>query len=141
MREWEEAENERKEAALKNNETFVPEKKEWPSIDPEPFESEDVKFIVCLDTLGQDRELSDDQKRRVLNHVNKFREIWEQREIKTLEQDRNQKIKTSDEDKIWIAENAERIKDEEEKFAEVCVKELDEDNQPEDDDHKSLILN
>lgn len=63
----------------------------------------------------------------MLQHVNKFREIWEQREVKTLETDRDQKIKTQEEDKVWLAENQERIKDEEEKFADTTLKELEED--------------
>ena len=63
----------------------------------------------------------------MLQHVTKFREIWEQREVKTLEADRDQKIKTQEEDKVWLAENQERIKDEEEKFADTTLKELEED--------------
>ena len=63
----------------------------------------------------------------MLQHVTKFREIWEQREVKTLETDRDQKIKTQEEDKVWLAENQERIKDEEEKFADTTLKELEED--------------
>lgn len=59
--------------------------------------------------------------------MNKFRDIWEQREIKTLEADRDQKIKTTEEDKLWLAENAERIKDDEEKHADTTLKELEED--------------
>lgn len=59
--------------------------------------------------------------------MTKFREIWEQREVKTLEADRDQKIKTQEEDKVWLAENQERIKDEEEKFADTTLKELEED--------------
>lgn len=73
--------------------------------------------------------------------MNKFRDIWEQREIKTLEADRDQKIKTTEEDKLWLAENAERIKDDEEKHADTTLKELEEDQQPEDDDHKTLMQN
>ena len=59
--------------------------------------------------------------------MTKFREIWQQRELKTLETDRDQKIKTQEEDKVWLAENLERIKDEEEKFADTTLKELEED--------------
>ena len=73
--------------------------------------------------------------------MNKFRDIWEQREIKTLEADRDQKIKTTEEDKLWLAENADIIKDDEEKHADTTLKELEEDQQTEDDDHKTLMQN
>lgn len=100
-----------------------------------------MKFAICIDTLGQDRELTDEEKRTILTCVDKLREIWEERENKILAEDRDQRIKTTDQDKLWIAENLEPLKDEEEKDAEQMIKELEEDQQPTDDEHKNLMMN
>lgn len=47
-----ENEKDRQETAEKSGEKFVPDNKEWPAIEADPFESEEIKFVVCLDTLG-----------------------------------------------------------------------------------------
>jgi hypothetical protein len=39
---------------------FEPEVKEWEEILEKPFDIVEERYVVCLDTLGQDRELSDD---------------------------------------------------------------------------------
>lgn len=36
-------------------------------IKPSPFDTVEEKFVICIDTLGQDRELTDEQKRFALN--------------------------------------------------------------------------
>ena len=139
--EWEEGENERKEAAEKAGEAYVPEPKTWEEINPAPFDTVEEKFVVCLDTLGQDRELTDDQKRFVLQTVEKYRNTWEQRENSMLEKDRDDRLKVLEADKQWQAENAEALATEEEQHVEEQLKELDEQHQPEDDDHKTLMMN
>lgn len=99
--EWEEGEREKKEAAEKAGENYVPEQRSWQEINPAPFETVEEKFVVCIDTLGQDRELTDDQKRLVLQTVEKYRNTWEQRENSMLEKDRDDRLKTSEADKLW----------------------------------------
>lgn len=39
-------------------ETFEPEIREWPEIECTPFLSTQKQFVVCLDTMGQDREFT-----------------------------------------------------------------------------------
>ena len=40
---------------------WVPsETREWPEIELDPFASIEEKYVVCLDTMGQDRELTHD---------------------------------------------------------------------------------
>lgn len=42
-----------KEAALANGQTdWAPEEKEWPEIKTEPFQTQDEKYVVCLDAMG-----------------------------------------------------------------------------------------
>lgn len=61
-----------KEEKEKNNEKWEPEEKVWEEIANPVYLSEEHKFAVCIDTLGQDRELTDDEKRTALTYVSKF---------------------------------------------------------------------
>ena len=45
-----------------------------------------------MDTLGQDREFSDDQKRFTLTTVKTYKEIWEKQEVASLTKDRDRKL-------------------------------------------------
>jgi hypothetical protein len=58
--EWKEEQDQIKEDKLRNGEKYVAEKREWPEIKPAPFVTNEQKFVICIDTLGQDRALSDD---------------------------------------------------------------------------------
>ena len=48
--------------------------------------------MLCLDTLGQDRQFSDDEKRFVLETVTAYRECWEKQEEYCLTADRDRKL-------------------------------------------------
>ena len=45
------------------------------------------KFVVCLDTMGQDREFTNDQRRFVLETVLAFKKAWEQSEVRVMDND------------------------------------------------------
>lgn len=64
----EEYENRKGEAA-RSGDPFDEEEKEFPLEEVKPFQSSDEKFVICLDTLGQDREFTNDQRRFVLETV------------------------------------------------------------------------
>jgi hypothetical protein len=66
---FEEEQNNKREAAQANNEPFEEEVREWPEFETAPFLTFEQKFVVCLDTMGQDREFTDDQRRFVLETV------------------------------------------------------------------------
>lgn len=48
--------------------------------------------MVCLDTLGQDRGFTDDERRFVLTTVQRFKKFWEDSEVRALNNDCNRKI-------------------------------------------------
>lgn len=50
----------KKDAAESAGEPFELETRDWPEIDFAPFISAEQKFVVCLDSMGQDRQFSDD---------------------------------------------------------------------------------
>ena len=47
--------NSRKEQAASNQEVFDEEEREWEVIEPKEYTSVEEKYVVMLDTLGQDR--------------------------------------------------------------------------------------
>jgi hypothetical protein len=57
-----------------------------------------------LDTLGQDRQFTPDEKRFILNAVQRFTQLWEQQEVRSLTMDRDAKLELIKADKMAIAE-------------------------------------
>ena len=53
IKEWEEAQQQKREdAEAEGEENWQPEEKEWPEITAKEFQTENVQFVVCLNTLG-----------------------------------------------------------------------------------------
>ena len=63
---------------------WEPEEREWEQVKMTPNLTQDEKYVVCLDTMGQDRELTDEQKEFALTTVERFIEIWEKAEDNAL---------------------------------------------------------
>jgi hypothetical protein len=55
-----------------------------------PFVCVENKFVVCLDTLGQDREFTDAERRFVLRTITSFRKTWEAEQRDNLTKDRDE---------------------------------------------------
>lgn len=83
-------------------EVWEPEYKEWEEIKERPFDVEIEEYVVCIDTLGQDRELTEDQRRFALETVLNFKNIWERTEIENLTRDRNRKLELMELDKEFL---------------------------------------
>lgn len=56
------------------------------------------KFVVCMDCMGQDRELTQEQKSFALDAVLRFKKHWEEFEHAKLIEDRNALLKEKEED-------------------------------------------
>ena len=84
------------------------EERKWEDIRPQPFKTEKVSFVVCLNTLGQDREFTQEEKKLALRTVRDYKETWEKIEKSNLEQDILRRIKTIQRDKEY-KENHEAI--------------------------------
>jgi hypothetical protein len=116
--EWNEEQEAVKEDKLKAGEKFYPEDKEWEDIKTNSFMTSDEKFVLCIDTLGQDRKLSDEQRKFCLETTLKFIKTWEQSETSQLEQDRNQRLQTNIEDAEFFKEHGDKLKDDEDLYVE-----------------------
>jgi hypothetical protein len=61
--------------------------KEWPVVKAVSYQTTPLKFVVCLDTMGQDREFTVDQRRFVLETVLAFKKAWETSEVRVMDRD------------------------------------------------------
>lgn len=57
--EFEEDQHRIREEKERLGESYEPEVKEWDPITEKTFDSKKKSFIVCIDTMGQDREFTD----------------------------------------------------------------------------------
>ena len=101
-----------------------------------PYVSKDKKYVICLDTLGQDRKLSDDQMRFALNACQKYKEIWESFEKEKIQQDVVLRVGANESDKAWLEEHKDAQAEEEAKIIEERLVEIEDFA---DDDHKKLF--
>ena len=138
-REYNEEQETIKEERLKAGEKYEPEEKEWEEIVPAPFYTVNQKFVLCIDTLGQDLVLTDDQKRFCLQTAQQFIQKWEQFETEQLVRDRNARLESNKLDHEFIRENADKIKDDEEIFVDEQFAALDEDQEPANEEIKNLM--
>ena len=86
-------------AAQANNETLEEEEKVWESLEFAPFQTQEEKYVICFDTMGQDREFTDKEKVFVFNTMRKFKDLWELEERNNLTQDRDRKLAQLGDDK------------------------------------------
>jgi len=91
--------------------------------------------VICIDTLGQDRELTLEQKIFILEAVTKFKDSWEEFENEKLLADRDTRMRIQTQDKEYLNDNADKMKDEEDKFVDEQVAEVED---LEDEDSKAL---
>ena len=66
--------------------------KKWDDIKAKPFKTQTVQFVVCLNTLGQDREFTQDEIKLAQRTVRDFASQWEQIEKRNLEADVQMRI-------------------------------------------------
>ena len=119
MEEWKKEQEELKAQKEEDGEVFEPEEREWEEIQEPAYPTEIKKFVICLDTMGQDRSLTKDQIDFALQTVKTYSESWTTLEQKNLKRDILQWEQTSNEEKILIdPEDApsNRFEDEENQF-------------------------
>jgi hypothetical protein len=78
----------------------------------------EVKYVVCLDSIGQDRQFTADQKRFTLQTLNNFRETWNGLEGRNLKKDRDRRVALIDADREYNEGEGKLLVEEEEKYME-----------------------
>lgn len=105
-KQWEEDMKEKAEAAeADGDENWKPEERTWKEIEPADFQTHDVQFVVCMNTLGQDREFTDEQVKFALNTVKMYRDEWVKIENENLKKDIEKKIEQGDFEKAYKETN------------------------------------
>ena len=90
-----------------------------------------------LDTLGQDRQFSPNEKRFILQTVQRFAQTWKEQEQRCLTSDRDDKLEQLAVDKAEQAEVMAAVTEEIEKKVEDAIAENEEASQS--DDYKNLL--
>jgi hypothetical protein len=113
-KEWDEETERIREEKERAGESFIAEDREWPVIEEKPFVTRLKRFVVGLDTLGQDREFTFEQRRFALETVNNFAAIWEKREQENLVKDRNLRLEMIELDKEYLENVAKKLEEDSE---------------------------
>jgi hypothetical protein len=71
-KEWDEETERIKEEKERAGESFIQDERVWPEIEEKPFLTKLKRFVVGLDTMGQDREFTKEQRRFALETVKNF---------------------------------------------------------------------
>ena len=102
-REFDEGQAAKKAEFDENNEDpekqYEMEEKTWEEPKALPFKTEKVQYVVCLNTLGQDRKYTEEQKLAALRTVQAFRDRWEAVESENLENDVRKKLERAEYEK------------------------------------------
>eukprot|EP00826_Nyctotherus_ovalis_P043996 TRINITY_DN4704_c0_g1_i5.p1 TRINITY_DN4704_c0_g1~~TRINITY_DN4704_c0_g1_i5.p1 ORF type:complete len:285 (+),score=136.40 TRINITY_DN4704_c0_g1_i5:467-1321(+) len=91
-----------------------------------------------MDTLGQDREFTEEQKEFVFKIVNKFRKTWEEHEKARLISDRELKEEEKAKDDKFLEEQAAQTQEEEDKLVEEKMAMLLEPPQEDEEEERKV---
>lgn len=90
-----------KEQAEADGEVFKASDKKWEVIEPKPFLTRTVKLVCCLNTMGQDRKFTAEEKLKALRIVKEYRDLWEQSDQQNLKSDIEIKIANLATDSVY----------------------------------------
>lgn len=103
------------------------EAKEWPEIKEQPYETQEIKYVICMDTMGQDRPFSDTQREFVLDNVQNYSDTWTKIEKDNLKADIQKRLDTQKKDRDYYeGEAAQNLQAEEEKYIDDYFDSLEE---------------
>jgi beta-glucosidase-like glycosyl hydrolase len=114
------------------------EEKVWEELKANPFKTQTVSFVVCMNTMGMDKEFTEEERKIALRTVRTFKDQWEEIERVNMKNDVDLRIHNSTQDKAYKVANEEldHIAMEKKVDESVAIKEGDE---PLDEDAKLLL--
>jgi hypothetical protein len=83
-----------------------------------PFDVKEEKWVVALDTMGQDREFEASEVDFAVQCILRFKDIWERLETEALIRDRDKKLRLIEVEKDFMDNDAGKLYEEEEKWLE-----------------------
>lgn len=89
----------------------------------EPIKEKDLlvteeKYAVCIDTMGQDRTLTDEEIKFAIGLVKEYSKTWQQTEENELKKDIQNKIDSAKKDREYLDAELQNIQMDEEKYIE-----------------------
>jgi len=99
--EFEKQQDEIQQEKIENGEPYERQSKNWEEFQYAPFKTRKSQFVVCLNTLGQDRQYTQDEIQFALKAVKNYRDTWEALEKRNLEHDVNLALKYRDWDNTY----------------------------------------
>lgn len=122
--EWNEEQQEKRLEAREAGEIYnAPPEPTWPEVKPQEFQTQKECLVVCLNTMGQDREFTEEELKFALDTVQHFKECWEKSERKNLRADIQWKLDANDWDKDYKEFFAEQDEMELSKLIEDAIQE------------------
>ena len=100
------------------------EQKVFEEIKEAPYRTTEVRLVVAVDTLGQDRVFAEDQKNYMIEWIQFVTEQWERAETESLKQDVINYIPIKDKDQQKIHDKQVEWADEERNVQEDAIKSL-----------------
>jgi len=82
------------------------------------FKTDPIKYCVCMDTMGQDREFTKEQKKFAIETIKKYKLQWEERESQRLRSDRNLRVTEKEKDSKEQEQFLQQQQEEEDREAE-----------------------
>ncbi len=101
------------------------------------YKTKPLSYVVCLDTLGQDRGFAEEQKRAVAEMVHKYKLRWEDRERLRLTSDRKLKESEKEKDPEFQEKVIPGLQEEEDKAVEEQIAALAEERELGEEEKKA----
>jgi len=116
---------EAKRQAEEDETEYVEEVIEWEKFEEPPYENKEIQFVVCQDTLGQDRLFLEEEKEVTKDLVLFISKSWEEKEKSQLTEDKDLKVKFDLLTKEYVEKEIEPLKEAMEKAVEDKVNEFE----------------
>ena len=114
-KEWEE-QNAENEDGNDDKEGEGEEEKKWEEIVEKDFVASEQKYVVCLDTTGQDRPFTEEQVSFAVQIVKEYGQNWHQTEKLNLGKDITDKVETGKKDREYNENEGPNLLNDEDKY-------------------------
>jgi len=91
-REFEAKEEQEKEVKESAGETYESPNVDWPKIEEPPYQTHEREYVLCIDTMGKDRVLSEAERKFALGIAGHVVKCWEKCEAEALTKDKMLRI-------------------------------------------------
>lgn len=97
----EDKERQRKEDVEADGHEYTRDDGNWPEIKTKPYLTKKLQYVVCLNTMGQDREFTPEEIKFALDCTKNYRDEWQRIENKNLRADIDRKLDNMEAEKLF----------------------------------------